>query len=312
MRAFVADNRAALALAAGFIAVGLVGGLLVASLLASGRSGEIAAVSPAPSATPGPTAARPSPAPTPVPPATPALTAAPSPAPVVPSASAEPPEPAGTGVDRAADAAIEASIEGLEELDAYRFEVQVGGRIVTDLSSDGGVDFGARGSLRKGATLDVDMLFGFQLVEPGGVASAGSTIPVVVIGNTVWELRGDNPPRSVTLEDAEALLDILPVAVAGRTVGRFAGGYTEEGRERRNGVPTTHYRTTALGENLYEQVTEIDGTCSGDAWVADAGYLVAASVDCRPFDADGNDRGFGMRIDVTDANDATIVIEPPD
>jgi hypothetical protein len=313
VREFVAENRGSLALAGGIVLVGLALGLLVVALRPGSGDG-IAAIPtmtapPSVQTTPTPSdrsrtspaaTPQPSPAPTPVPP--------PSPSGV---ASAAPSDDAAAANDAAE--AIRRSIDGLGALEAHRFETQITGRSAIDPSTDQLFDMAARGALlRRGDSEDVDMLFGFQMVEPGGVASISSSGQVVLVGDSAWEIRGDGEPRKYARDEADIVSTVLPAGLGRTYVVPFADGFEAAGTDRKNGTDATRYRMTPDGRRAFEAATGMQGECHGELWTADDGrYLVAASIECTPDDPAGNERGFVLKIDVTDANDRDIVIEAP-
>jgi hypothetical protein len=311
VREFVAENRGSLALAGGIVLVGLALGFLVVAIRPSPGDG-IAAI---PTMT-APPSVQPSPTPSDRSPTSPAATPQPSPSPTpVPPASPSPVASAAPSDDAAANEAAEAirrSIEALGTLEAHRFETQITGRSATDPSTDQLFDMAARGALRRGDSEDVDMLFGFQMVEPGGVASISSSGQVVLLGDSAWEIRGDGEPRKYARDEAEIVATVLPAGLGRTYVVPFADGFEAAGTDRKNGTDATRYRMTPDGRRAFEAATGMQGDCHGALWTADDGrYLVAASIECTPDDPAGSERGFILKIDVTDANDPDIVIEAP-
>ena len=206
--------------------------------------------------------------------------ATPSPVPTIEArGSSVASDPATSGGSVRNAEAVEAAIAGLEALEAYRFETQIAGRSVRDLARDQLLDLATRGQLRQEDSLNVDFQFGFQLVEPGGVASAGSSSHVVVIGDTAWEIRADRPPLVFDLSEVELLAGVLPSDLARQSVGPIAEGFVLAGREPHAGVESDRYELDRDGRAALERATGMEGSCEGELWIAAAGgHLVGVDV----------------------------------
>lgn len=195
-------------------------------------------------------------------------------------------------------------------LRAYRFTVGVAGRNPLQLEEGSGVSFAVRGRLIQKPALALDGVIATQMVEFDGAAGISTSQRIVLVGDTVW---GPRPGQSLKPEPASDVLQtleiILPDGVVTRTIVPFAAGFERIGATRRNDVDAIHYRLIPQGVRMYADATRCDGKWSGSLWIAeDGGYLVAADVRCLVAEATWS--GFLVQLDVTDANDKTITIEP--
>lgn len=88
-------------------------------------------------------------------------------------------------------------------------------------------------------------------------------------------------------------------------------GLSVVGDEEKNGLATTHYR----GEDSTGLVSMFglpDGVVTTDVWIAkDGGFVVSQAVTAQA-SAGGEDGTFTMSIDLTAANDPSLVVEAPD
>ena len=309
MRAFARDSAPPLLVALGLLLVGVVLGLLLAWGLDTRPGSELAAGPTNPTATSSPASTI-----EPTPSSTPAGGTTPSPS-AMPSRSAPPSSPAplaSTPPDAAAVVAIWQAAERLRALRAYRFNVALGGRSPLRLDEPSGGSIAIRGNLINQPALAIDAVAGTQMVEFGGAAGISSSQRFVLIGDTIWTNRSGEGPKSEPVGDSlDGLWMLLPDGVVERLIVPYAAGFEPAGLEQRNGVGAIHYRLTDQGAHVYETATSCDGSWTGDLWVAEVdGFLMAAELRCAVPAASGSESGFQVQLDVTDANDPTIVIKP--
>jgi len=309
MRTFTRDSAPPLLMAVGLLLVGVVLGLLLARGLDARPGSELAAGPTNPSATPSPASTLGL-----TPSSTPATGTTPSPS-AMPSRTAPPSPPmalASTPPEAAAVVAIWQAAERLGALHAYRFTVGLGGRSPLRLDEPSGSSIAIRGSLINQPVLAVDAVVGTQMVEFDGNAGTSFSQRFVLIGDTIWTPRsGESPKPEPAADNLTELRLLLPDGVVERLIVPYAAGFERAGSGHRNGVATIHYRLSEHGVRVYATATSCDGTWTGDLWVAEVdGYLVAAELRCAVPAASGSESGFQVQLDVTDANDPTIVIKP--
>jgi hypothetical protein len=308
MRAIARDNAPRLAMGLGLVLIGILVGLLVgrawestspatgqaletaSATAASGSSQSLPTVEPAPTSGGGS-----------------------SPSSLTPSASpVSLPEPS-LAPDAAAVVAIWRSLDRLNELGSYRFAVGFAGRSPVELDQPSGSSLGIRGMLKREPELAVDLLVGTQMVEFGGDAGISSTQRYVLIGDTIWQVRaGQSPSPTAAGNTLNDLNRVLPDGVAADLILPFAPAFERIGPEAHDGVAAVRYRLTDAGARRYETITRCAGTWTGDLWIADAGYLAAAELQCvMPAPSGGVDLGLHVTLEVTDPGDPSIVVEPP-
>ena len=234
------------------------------------------------------------------------------------------------GGDPVAAAAVTDAVDRLAGLRAYRFELSTIGRTLLQLDTDQYLDVGVKGSLTHAPASAFDILASIRMLESAFDGATSDTTQLVIIENQAWQPRPGQDPTPTELPDETIELlsaGFLPDGVATRVVAPFADAFVKVGPERRGGIDTIHYRSTKAGLKAYESVVRMDGKWSANVWIAkDGGYLVAVEIDCTPPPLPtpnpkaspglgggtwAHDRGFHVRLDVTDANDATIEIKPP-
>ena len=307
MRAFAQKSGPQLLVVTGLILIGVVLGFLVGRGTAAPTGSDLAGQAPqAPTSSGAPTAVS-------VPTARP--TSRPTPSPTPTAAAPSPTTGVSDRPDAAAVVAIWDSLERLRELRAYRFTLGLTGLNPLRLDEAAGASIGVRGSLVQRPSFAIDGVFATQLIEFGGAAGVSGSQRFVIIGDTYWEPRpGESPkPRPVgtALDDVRTL---LPESMATHVIIPFAAGFEAVGSEPRRGIDAAHYRLTDRGAHNYSTVTACDGTWTGDLWIADnGGYLLAAELRCAVPDASGSDPrpGVLVQIEVTDPDDPTIKVEPP-
>jgi hypothetical protein len=301
MRVIARDNAPRFAIGLGLVLVGIVVGLLIGRPWGTPPATGQAVGSAGPTAEPissGSTATVPSSA-------------------TSPGGSATPQTVAPSGPSLAPDAAavveIWRSLDRLNALKAYRFEVEFAGRSPLRLDEPSGSSFAIRGSLVREPELAIDLLAGTQMVESSGDAAITSSQRFVLIGDTLWPVRaGESPSPTAAGDSLNDLNRILPDGVAADLILPFAPAFERTGTEAHGGVATVRYRLTDAGARRYETITRCDGTWTGDLWIADAGYLAAADLQCvMPAPSGGVDLGLHVTLEVTDPDDPSIVVEPP-
>lgn len=272
--------------------------------------------------------ARPTPRPTqrpiPTPTTKPRPTRAPATVPPGPTAIAI------EGGDPASAAEVIDATQNLAGLRAYRFELSSTGRVMIELGADRYLDVGARGSLTTAPTNAFDIEAGTRMLETAFDGATGFGSQYVVIGDLGWGIQPERDPVAMKMTDeTRGILSavFLPEGIATRVVAPFADAYVRVGPERHAGVDAIHYRATKAGLKAYESTIDMQGKWSADLWVAvDGGYLLAVKIDCTPkplptpnpkaspgqgTSAWVHDRGFHVRLEVTDADDPAIEIEVP-
>ena len=303
MRAIARDNAPRLAMGLGLVLIGILVGLLIGrawSGMPPATGQALETVSP----TVAPGSSR-----------TPSATSAGSSSPSILAPSASPPtlpEPS-LAPDAAAVVAIWRSLDQLNELGAYRFAIGFAGRSPIRLDEPSGSALGIRGSLVREPELAVDLLVGTQMVEFGGDAGVSSTQRFVLIGDTIWPVRaGESPSPTAAGNTLNDLNRVLPDGIAADLILPFAPAFERIGPEAHKGVAAVRYRLTDAGARRYETITRCAGTWTGDLWIADAGYLAAADLQCvMPAPSGGVDLGLHVTLEITDPDDPSIVVEPP-
>lgn len=298
MQAFARKSGPQLLVAIGLVLIGVAFGVVIGRLSAGPTGSDLAAQAtqiPVPS--PAPTA-RPSPRPTP----------SAEPTVVRPSTTIASPVPA----DAAAVVAIWDSLERLRAVQSYRFTSGMAGFNPLRVDEVSNTSIGARGSLVQQPALAMDAVFGTQMVEFGGAAGISSSQRYVLIGDTIWAPRpGESPDPQPAARSLDELMVFLPEGMATRFIIPFAAGFEQVGVETRRGIDTLHYRMTSQGERVYASTTGCVGDWSGDLWViADGGYLGEAELRCSPADASSRSN-LQVQLQVTDVDDPTIKVEPP-
>jgi hypothetical protein len=297
------------------VAVAIVLGLVVSNRIRADAAAQAAAIVAAATPLPRVTAL-----PRITPPPTPTPTPRPTPAPTVSVPVVEPGPDGMTpplpvlgieGADPAVVALIKRAIDGIADLETYRFLSGLSGRSIVDLSKDGGFNLGAQGDLENGRQRRIDLLVTSQLVEFDHSAAVSSTERLVIIGTTAWSFRrGEDPQKAeFTGSIAQFIEIILPAGLAERVLLPFAGGFEEVGIEAHGGVDAVHYQATRAGRAAYATVTGIRGPWTIDLWVAESdGHLVSFLAKGGAANADD---GLYAQIDITDANDPDIEIKTP-
>ncbi len=296
---------------------------LVAACVETPTATTAAPLTPVPALTSRPTP-RPTQRPVPTPTTKPRPTQAPQTVPPGPSPIAI------EGGDPAAAAEVIDATQNLAGLRAYRFELSSTGRVMIELGADRYLDVGARGSLTTAPVTAFDIEAGTRMLESAFDGATGFSSRYVVIGDLGWGIMPGKDAVSMKMTDET--LDIvsavfMPEGIATRVVAPFADAYVRVGPERHAGVDAIHYRATKAGLKAYESTIKMQGKWSADVWVAtDGGYLLAVTIDCTPKPLPTpdpkaspgqetptwpHDRGFHVRLEVTDADDSAIVIKVP-
>jgi hypothetical protein len=217
------------------------------------------------------------------------------------------------GADADVIAAIDASIAAIGDLETYRGEMESYGRDLVNITHDSRLDLGLRADVDTTPVDAYDAQFGFRMVEFDDSAAVSGGGRLVRIGDEAWEVdeSGGAEPASLDNSTVQSMSVLLPDGAAARMIGPFAGGFERIGGESRDGIETVHYRLTEAGEAAYAEVTGVEGTWTGDVWIAvDGGYLVEATVTATTDPSDTvRDVSFVTR--VRDANDPDIEITPP-
>jgi hypothetical protein len=296
--------------AAAIVVVGVLAGLMV--------GGELGGV-PDPTPTPSPAAVvpmTPSGTPLSIRPATPNPSPTPEPTPR-PSVTVPTPGPDGivppippieiAGADRTVIAEIGAAVDELERLDGYRFRTGAVGRATRALN---GIDYGTDGTLTNRPTRALDILVGFRLVEFECSAATSSSSRIVVIGDEAWasDSEGGFEPVHEGAATVRFLDELAPAGIARRFLVPFAGGFERVGPHPHDGIEATRYRATEAGIDAYETAFGVEGTWTADAWIADAGHLLAVRI---AGEGPGACNAMAVELDVLDVNDPSIVIARP-
>lgn len=222
------------------------------------------------------------------------------------------PEPiAVDGADPTVVADVTRAAERLAGLTSYRFELAVTGGRYTSLVRDEYSDFEVRGELTRDPKVSLAAEFTTGHPAIFGEEAERATVPLGFI-DEVWEtLVADGVYEARPMTRDHLVWIWLPDGVVARRIVPFAAAFARAGEVDRDGVAAVRYRLTDAGARALADAMLVDGTWSGELWIAKrGGYLLGASIRCevRP-DSPAWLRGFELRLAITDVNDPGITIE---
>jgi hypothetical protein len=234
-----------------------------------------------------------------------AATAAPAAtdAPAATTGSAESAAPgASGGIDLGGAAA------SLDNLDNYSFKIGM---------TSTGASEGMMGLVKPGGGITMEGTVVLKPAEAADVVmtlSDGTTdsrIGYRIIGDTAYTSFGDTW-MSTPASDAENAIDAFKPE-------KMLSGYSnmpglgKVGDEDKNGIPSTHYASTAEPGSGASDVFGLPGASwQTDIWVArDGGFIVSAVMVATGKTSAGEEGSFTVSVDVTAVNTPNVTIEKP-
>jgi len=203
--------------------------------------------------------------------------------------------PSGTDIDDAAAA--------LDALSTYQLDITVAG-IVPAASGASGITMTAIVD-RENDAVDFT-LAGFE-----GLATAGDSLRVILIGDDAWLDLGTGTflPQPGGADSFGGMVESLtPAELLTSVPPDSFSGLIPVGQEERNGVATTHYRLDSSVPGFADSLGP-DG--EAEIWIAaDGGYLVSMTM-IGTTEVDGESVDVDMSFDISRVNDPTIDIQPP-
>jgi len=215
------------------------------------------------------------------------------------------------GADPQAVAAIKAATDVLRNQRSYKFEIHLSGGRFLLFNRDEYSDLAIQGVLIRDPKLSVDARMTSSHPAQFGENGSQTESRLLIIDDDLWDPLA-KPPRSTGYGSQVFQRIAIPDGVVAREVTPFAGAFARIGEERRNGLSAIHFRATQAGQRAFASAMVLDGAWSADLWIAKSGgYLLAAAIHGNP-PAGSPEwiRAFDLRLDIRDANDRAIKVDP--
>jgi hypothetical protein len=145
---------------------------------------------------------------------------------------------------------------------------------------------------------------------------SGHAVGTLIVGGEMW-FSSDGEWTQTANPTLDASL-LTPEKISGAIVQEQTFAGVTPVQEALDGVPTLRYSATEEGTRLLwlllntEEEASAEGETSVDVWLTEEGdYPVRIAFDARSTDEEGRDALVTLEMRVTDLNDPSIEIEPP-
>ena len=216
----------------------------------------------------------------------------------------------GPGESQAASADFGPAANALDNLDSYRFDVEI--------TSSSNNTFGSEGTTSFTGTVVNKGTKAQQVDEVVKDASGNITseLHFLVIGDSGWTKEtADGPyvalPAGAATGMMAGLTAFQPQKLFATAFGTLGSDYSQVGTESKNGVNSNHYHGDESIGTFFSALSGTSGSWTSDVWLAvDGGYLVSSNVSAAA--ATATQAGsFGIDVEITNVNDPSNVLTPP-
>ena len=216
----------------------------------------------------------------------------------------------GGSQDITAGSAFGPASTALDNLDSYKFDVEI--------TSSSNSTFGSEGTTSFTGTVvhKPSEQQQFDEVVKDASGSVTSELHFLVIGSNAWTKETASgayvavPAAQVTAMTA-AFAAFRPEQLFGTAFGTLGSDYHLAGTETKNGVSAQHFHGDDSIGAFFSTLSGTSGSWQSDVWLAtDGGYLVSSNVSAQAATATSAG-SFAIDVEITNINDAGNVLTPP-
>jgi len=217
--------------------------------------------------------------------------------------------PGGSG-DITAGGAFSDAANALDNLDSYKFDVEISSSSTSTFGSEGTTSFTGTvvNKPTKGQQLDS--------VDKDDQGNVTSEFHFLIIGDQAWTKdtaagQYTEVPSALASGMLAGLVAFQPQKLFGTAFGTLGSDYHLAGTEQKNGVNAQHYTGDESIGTFFSALAGVSGTWQSDVWLAaDGGYLVASKVAVEGATATsaGN---FSIDVEITNINDPGNALQAP-
>ena len=218
--------------------------------------------------------------------------------------------PAPGSSDVTADNAFGTASNNLDNLDSYKFDVELSSSSTSAVGSEGTTSFSGTVVHKPDQEQQLDE------VEKDADGTTTDELHILIIGSNAWTKQTASD-KYVAFPDAAVtgmiagLSAFQPEKLFGTAFGTLGSDYHLVGTDSKNGVNSQHFHGDESIGTFFSALSGTTGTWSSDVWIAtDGGYLVSSNVSASGADATsaGN---FSIDVEITNVNDPANVLTPP-
>jgi hypothetical protein len=216
----------------------------------------------------------------------------------------------GSGESQAPTADFGPAANALDNLDSYKFDVEITSASNSTFGSEGTTSFTGT-VINKGTKAQ-------QLDEVVKDANGNVTseLHFLVIGDSGWTKdTADGTyvalPAGALTGMMAGLLAFQPQKIFATAFGTLGSEYSLVGTESKNGVNSRHYHGNASIGSFFSAFSGTSGEWTSDVWLAsDGGYLVSSNVSAAAATATSAG-SFAINVEITNVNDPSNSLTPP-
>lgn len=216
----------------------------------------------------------------------------------------------GPGGSQAVTADFGPAANALDNLDSYKFDVEISSASNTTLGSEGTTSFTGVVVNKPDKEQQLD-----EVVKDAN-GNVTSELHFLVIGDSGWT----KPTASGTYQALPAgsvtgmmagLLAFQPQKLFATAFGTLGSDYALVGTETKNGVNSQHFHGDESIGAFFSALSGTSGQWTSDVWLAvDGGYLVSSTVSAAAATATAAG-SFSISVDITNVNDPANKLTPP-
>lgn len=216
----------------------------------------------------------------------------------------------GPGSSQAATADFGPAANALDNLDSYKFDVEITSSSNSTLGSEGTTSFTGV-VINKGTKAQ-------QLDEVVKDANGNVTseLHFLIIGDSGWTKQTADGayvalPAGAATGMMAGLTAFQPQKLFATAFGTLGSDYAQVGTESKNGVNSNHYHGNENIGTFFTALSGTSGTWTSDVWLAvDGGYLVSSNVSAQAATATSAG-SFSIDVEITNVNDPANALTPP-
>jgi hypothetical protein len=198
----------------------------------------------------------------------------------------------------------------LNNLDSYKFDVEI--------TSSSNTTFGSQGTTSFTGTVvhKPDMEQQLDEVVKDANGNVTSELHFLVIGSSAWTKQTASGaytavPAAAVGAMTQGFAAFRPEQLFGTAFGSLGSDYSLVGSETKNGVNSQHFHGSEAIGTFFSALSGTTGTWQSDVWLAsDGGYLVSSNVAAAA--ATATQAGsFSIDVEITNVNDPANKLTPP-